>query len=358
MRNRILMNGNDAIGEGAIRAGCHAYFGYPITPQNELTAYMAQRMPECGRVFIQAESEVAAINMVYGAVVTGKRAMTSSSSPGISLKQEGLSYLAAAELPAVIVNVQRGGPGLGNIAPSQADYFQATKGGGHGDYRLIVLAPNSVQEMHDFTINAFALADRYRNPVMILTDGRLGQMMEPLALYKGPSPKSPPKPWSLTGARNRKPNHIRSLLLDVDALEERNLILQSKYKAILAELVGFDEYLTRDAQVLTIAYGSSARIAKGAVNQARARGIKAGLLRPITLWPFPRTRIRQLAEKVKGILVVEMSAGQMLEDVQLAVGDRCPVAFEGRMGGAVPEESDILATLRHINKSTRKGTRS
>jgi 2-oxoglutarate ferredoxin oxidoreductase subunit alpha len=358
MRNRVLMNGNDAIGEGAIRAGCHAYFGYPITPQNELTAYMAKSMPEHGRVFIQAESEVAAINMVFGAVVTGKRAMTSSSSPGISLKQEGLSYLAAAELPAVIVNVQRGGPGLGNIAPSQADYFQATKGGGHGDYHLIVLAPNSVQEMHDFTINAFALADRYRNPVMILTDGRLGQMMEPLVLHKGPPPKSPPKPWSLTGARNRKPNHIRSLLLDVDALEERNLILQAKYKTILNELVGFDEYLTQDAQVLAIAYGSSARIAKGAVDQARAKGIKAGLLRPITLWPFPRARIRQLAAKVKGILVVEMSAGQMLEDVQLAVGERSPIAFEGRMGGAVPEASAVLTALQHLNKPTRKGARS
>ncbi len=358
MRNRVLMNGNDAIGEGAIRAGCHAYFGYPITPQNELTAYMAKHMPEHGRVFIQAESEVAAINMVFGAVVTGKRAMTSSSSPGISLKQEGLSYLAAAELPAVIVNVQRGGPGLGNIAPSQADYFQATKGGGHGDYHLIVLAPNSVQEMHDFTIDAFALADRYRNPVMILTDGRLGQMMEPLVLHKAPPPKSPPKPWSLTGARNRKPNHIRSLLLDVDALEERNLILQAKYKTILAELVGFDEYLTQDAEVLAIAYGSSARIAKGAVDQARAKGIKAGLLRPITLWPFPRARIRQLATKVKGILVVEMSAGQMLEDVQLAVGEQSPIAFEGRMGGAVPEESDVLTALQHLNKPPRKRARS
>lgn len=357
MRNLVLMNGNDAIGEGAIRAGCHAYFGYPITPQNELTAYMASHMPECGRVFIQAESEVAAINMVFGAVVTGKRAMTSSSSPGISLKQEGISYLAAAELPAVIVNVQRGGPGLGNIAPSQADYFQATKGGGHGDYHLIVLAPNSVQEMHDFTIDAFALADRYRNPVMILTDGRLGQMMEPLSLYSGKPPKSPAKPWALTGAKGRKPNHIRSLLLEEGALEQRNLILQAKYETILSELVGYDEYLVEDARVLTIAYGSSARIAKGAVDKARARGIKAGLLRPITLWPFPRGRIRQLAPKVKGILVVEMSAGQMLEDVQLSVGDRTPIAFEGRMGGAVPEESAVIEALRRLNHQKSGGIR-
>lgn len=358
MRNRVLMNGNDAIGEGAIRAGCHAYFGYPITPQNELTAYMAQHMPEHGRVFIQAESEVAAVNMVFGAAVTGRRAMTSSSSPGISLKQEGISYLAAAELPAVIVNVQRGGPGLGNIAPSQADYFQATKGGGHGDYHLIVLAPYSVQEMHDFTIDAFALADRFRNPVMILTDGRLGQMMEPLSLYTGKAPKSPPKPWALTGAKGRKPNHIRSLLLEEGALEKRNFVLQAKYKTILDELVGFDEYRTADADILTIAYGTSARIAKGAVDQARARGLKAGLLRPITLWPFPRARIRQLAEQVKGILVVEMSAGQMLEDVQLSVGDLTPIAFEGRMGGAVPEVEAVLAALQRLTKPKTRGGRS
>lgn len=357
MHNRVLMNGNDAIGEGAIRAGCHAYFGYPITPQNELTAYMACHMPEQGRVFIQAESEVAAVNMVFGAAVTGKRAMTSSSSPGISLKQEGLSYLAAAELPSVIVNVQRGGPGLGNIAPSQSDYFQATKGGGHGDYHLIVLAPHSVQEMHDFTINAFALADRYRNPVMILTDGRLGQMMEPLTLHAGSPPKPPAKPWALTGAKGRKPNHIRSLLLEDGLLEQRNLALQAKYKAILSELVGFDEYLTRDAEVLTVAYGSSARIARGAVDKARARGIKAGLFRPITLWPFPRARLRQLADRLKGILVVEMSAGQMIEDVQLSVGDRTPVAFEGRMGGAAPEESAVVDAIRRLGTHKPRGVR-
>jgi 2-oxoglutarate ferredoxin oxidoreductase subunit alpha len=348
MRNRVLMNGNDAVGEAAILAGCDAYFGYPITPQNELTSYMAQHMPRHGRVFIQAESEIAAVNMVFGAAAAGRRTLTSSSSPGISLKQEGLSYLAAAQLPAVVVNVQRGGPGLGNIAPSQADYFQATKGGGHGDYHLIVLAPHTVQESHDLTLDAFALADRYRNPVMILTDGRLGQMMEPLALYRGKPPRIPAKPWALTGAAGRPANHIRSLLLEDGALEARNVVLQAKYRKILKELVRFEEHHTRDCEVLLVAYGSSARIAKGAMEQARARGIKAGLFRPVTLWPFPRARIRSLAGRVKQILVVEMSAGQMLEDVQLAAEQRAPVHFEGRTGGAVPEVGAVLGAVARL----------
>ena len=355
MSQRVLMTGNDAVGEGAIRAGCDAYFGYPITPQNELTAYMAAHMPDRGRVFIQAESEIAAVNMVFGAAVTGKRAMTSSSSPGISLKQEGISYLAAAELPAVIVNVQRGGPGLGNIAPSQADYFQATKGGGHGDYRLIVLAPASVQEMHDLTIEAFALADQYRTPTMVLTDGRLGQMMEPLVLHEGGEPPRPPKPWALTGARGRSANMIRSLLLDDGMLEARNLALQRKFNAIKRALVKREESLTGDCDILIVAYGTSARIAYSAMNEARAKGLKVGMLRPITLWPFPHAQVRRLAARVKGILVVEMSAGQMVEDVQLAAGDRTPVSFEGRMGGAVPEESAILRALSRI---ARRGSRS
>jgi 2-oxoglutarate ferredoxin oxidoreductase subunit alpha len=342
------MNGNDAIGEGAILAGCDAYFGYPITPQNELTAYMATHMPERGRVFIQAESELAAINMVFGAAAAGKRAMTSSSSPGISLKQEGLSFLAAAELPAVIVNVQRGGPGLGNIAPSQADYFQAVKGGGHGDYHLIVLAPASVQEMHDLTVQGFALADRYRTPVMILTDGRLGQMMEPLALRQGQDPARPAKPWALTGAKGRPANMIRTLLLDDGMLERRNLQLQRKFQNIRENLVEYEEIETGDCDVLLVAYGTSARIAKSALHKARARGLKAGMLRPLTLWPYPYARIRELAAGLKGILVVEMSAGQMLEDVRLAAGDRAPVLFEGRMGGAVPEEKAIMAALHGI----------
>ncbi|MCX7590637.1 MAG: 3-methyl-2-oxobutanoate dehydrogenase subunit VorB, partial [Kiritimatiellae bacterium] len=339
-----------ALGEGAIRAGCDCYYGYPITPQNEMTEYMAQHMPEHGRVFIQAESEVAAINMGFGSAVAGKRAMTSSSSPGISLKQEGISYLAAAELPAVIANIQRGGPGLGNIAPSQADYFQATKGGGHGDYHPIVLAPNSVQEMHDLPVLAFDLADRYRTPVIILADGRLGQMMEPVVLYEGAPPPSPPKPWALTGAKGRPPNMIRSIFLVETELEELNLRLQAKYAQIAANEVRFEERFVDDCEVLLVAYGTSARIAKGVLVEARRNGHRVGLHRPITLWPFPYRRLYDLAGKVKAILVVEMSSGQMLEDVRLAVEGRVPVFFEGRMGGLVPREGDILEAVEAIVK--------
>ena len=342
------MTGNDAVGEGAIRAGCDCYYGYPITPQNELTAYMATHMPRKGRVFIQAESETAAINMVFGSVVAGKRAMTSSSSPGISLKQEGISYLAACQLPSVIVNVQRGGPGLGNIAPSQADYFQAVKGGGHGDYHCLVLAPNSVQEMHDLTILAFELADRYRNPVIVLSDGRLGQMMEPLTLYDKDPPPVPPKPWALTGARGRKPNKIRSLFLEEGLLEELNIELQAKYRDITAKEIRYETRDTEDADMAVIAYGSSARIALGAMAAAREGGMKVGLLRPIGLWPFPSAPIAELAERVKGILVVEMSSGQMLEDVRLAVEGRTPIHFTGRMGGGVPTERAILEALKEL----------
>lgn len=348
MKPRVLMTGNEAIAEGAIRAGCDAYFGYPITPQNEITAYMARHMPEKGRVFIQAESEIAAINMVFGTAVAGKRGMTSSSSPGISLKQEGISYLAGAQLPSVIVNVQRGGPGLGNIAPAQGDYFQAVKGGGHGDYHQIVLAPNSVQEMHDLTVLAFELADRYRTPVMILTDGRLGQMMEPLSLFDRASPKVPAKPWALDGAKGRKPNLIRSLYLVEGELEQLNLTLQKKYQTIRGKEIRLEERLTRDCDVLLVAYGTSARLATGAVNTARAKGIKAGLLRPITLWPFPSARIAALARKVKAILVIELSAGQMVEDVRLAVDGKTPVSFIGRMGGGVPSEKDILRKIKTL----------
>jgi 2-oxoglutarate ferredoxin oxidoreductase subunit alpha len=351
------MAGNDALGEGAIRAGCDAYFGYPITPQNELTAYMAANMARHGRVFIQAESELAAINMVFGAAAAGKRAMTSSSSPGISLKQEGMSYLAAAELPAVIVNVQRGGPGLGNIAPAQGDYFQATRGGGHGDYHTIVLAPDSVQEMHDLTIEAFALADRYRSPVLILTDGRLGQMMEPLNLHEGPPPALPAKPWALTGARGRPANKIRSLILEEGQLELHSIELQRKFSRIRKELLDFEERDTADAEVVLVAYGSSARIAKGALLQARAKGLKVGLLRPITLWPFPHARLRALAERLRGIVVVEMSAGQMIEDVRLAVGDAVPVDFVGRLAGGCPEERTILSAIRRAAKRPARRNR-
>jgi len=351
MQPRVLMTGNDAMGEGAVRAGCDAYFGYPITPQNELTAYMANGMPAHGRVFIQAESELAAISMVFGCSVAGKRGMTSSSSPGISLKQEGISFLAAAELPAVIANIQRGGPGLGNIAPSQADYFQAVKGGGHGDYHMIVLAPWSVQEMHDFTILAFDLADRHRTPVMVLSDGQLGQMMEPLTLYEGDPPPVPPKPWAMTGAKGRKPNLVRSLFLVEGELEELNLKLQAKYRKIEADETRYEEQLTEDFDVLLVAYGSSARIASGAVQTARQAGIKAGLLRPTTLWPFPCQRVRELAAQCRGVLVVEMSSGQMLEDVRLAVEGITPVRFEGRMGGGILTESAVLKAIEEMARS-------
>lgn len=348
MNDRIMMTGNDAVAEGAIRAGCAAYYGYPITPQNELTAYMAANMPRHGRVFIQAESELAAVNMVFGTAVTGRRAMTSSSSPGISLKQEAISYLAAAELPAVIVNIQRGGPGLGNIAPAQADYFQATKGGGHGDYHMIVLAPHSVQEMHDFTVEAFALADTYRTPVMILADGRLGQMMEPLHLHAGPPPPEPAKRWALTGAMGREPRMVRSLLLIIKELEERNLILQAKYERIRKTESRGEARLTDDCDILLVAYGTSARICKGVLEKLRAAGVRAGLFRPITLWPFPSDDVARLAARARAVLCVEMSSGQMVEDVRLAVDGKVPVYFEGRMGGSIPEEKAIIATIRKV----------
>ncbi|MBN1556672.1 MAG: 3-methyl-2-oxobutanoate dehydrogenase subunit VorB [Lentisphaerae bacterium] len=353
MAERVLMTGNDAVGEGAIRAGCDCYYGYPITPQNELTAYMAAHMLARGRVFIQAESELAAVSMVFGSAAAGKRAMTTSSSPGISLKQEGISYLAGCKLPAVIVNIQRGGPGLGNIAPSQADYFQAVKGGGHGDYHQIVLAPDSVQEMHDLTVLAFELADRYRTPVMLLADGRLGQMMEPLVLRAAPPPAVPPKPWALTGAAGRAPNSIRSLYLQEGRLEQLNLELQETYREIASREVRFEERCVDDADILLVAYGTCARIAKGVINRGRADGLKLGLFRPVSLWPFPYDRLKALAGRVRAILVVEMSAGQMLEDVRLAVAERVPVAFEGRLGGEVPTESDILKHVRGLFAQTQ-----
>ncbi len=344
----MLMMGNDAVGEGAIRAGCQCYFGYPITPQNELTAYMAKHMPEQGRVFIQSESELAAINMVFGASAAGARAMTSSSSPGISLKQEGISYLAGARLPAVIVNVQRGGPGLGSIDPSQGDYFQAVKGGGHGDYHCPVLAPATVQEMHDLTGDAFRLADQYRTPVMVLADGRLGQMMEPITLRAGAPPPAPAKPWALRGARGRDPQCVRSLFLAEGGLEQNNLGLQDSYRQIARAEIRSAEFLTEDCAYALAAWGTCARIAREAVQQARAQGIKAGLFRPITLWPFPAPAVAALAARVKAFLVVEMNAGQMLEDIQLAVSGRAPVHFSGYLGGRVPTVSNILAALKNM----------
>lgn len=345
---RILMCGNEALAEAAIIAGVDAYFGYPITPQNEIPAYMSKRMPEEGRVFVQSESELAAINMVFGASATGKRAMTTSSSPGISLMQEGISYLAGAELPAVIVNVMRGGPGLGNIAPSQSDYFQATKGGGHGDYHIIVLAPGSVQEMADSMPLAFDLADQYRTPVMILADGLLGQMMEPVLLEEKERRKLPPKDWALTGAKNRPQNIVRSLWLKEGVLEELNRRMQSRYVQIRKNETRYEQYKVDDADIVVVAYGISARIVRGAVTKARKEGIKVGWIRPITLWPFPSEQISQAADEFKIFLTVELSCGQMVEDVKLAVAGKSPVVFYGRTGGGVPTVDDVLNQIRQL----------
>ncbi len=356
MSERVLMCGNEALAEAAILAGCDAYFGYPITPQNEIAAYMSRRMPEEGRVFLQSESELAAINMVFGASATGKRAMTSSSSPGISLMQEGISYLAGAELPAVVVNVMRGGPGLGNIAPSQSDYFQATRGGGHGDYRTIVLGPSSVQELVDCMPLAFDLADQYQITVMILADGILGQMMEPIVLEKKPRRELPPKDWALTGAKGREQNIVRSLWLKEGVLEEHNNKLKAKYEQIEKNEVLCEQYEVDDAEIIVIAYGVAARIVQGAVARAREEGIKVGWIRPITLWPFPTEQISRAAdESVKAgplrfriFLTVEMSAGQMVEDVKLAVAGKAPVLLHGRPGGGVPTIDELLDKIKQL----------
>ncbi|NIM03099.1 3-methyl-2-oxobutanoate dehydrogenase subunit VorB, partial [bacterium] len=311
MEDRILMKGNHAVGEGGIQAGCQAYFGYPITPQNELTQYMAKRMIEEGRVFIQAESEIAAINMVFGASLAGARAMTSSSSPGISLKQEGISYMVGCELPGVIVNIQRGGPGLGNIAGAQSDYFQATRGGGHGDYYLIVLAPASVQEMYDLTGEAFDLADKYRNPVIVLADGILGQMLEPVKIGNKEAKSNfvVKKDWILDGCKGREPRLVRSLLMDEGVLEEHNLKLNKKYERMKKTEVRVETDCLQDAEVALVSYGTSARICKEAMNAARRKGIKVGLVRPITLWPFPEKVIAENVDKLRAFLVIEMSLG-------------------------------------------------
>jgi 2-oxoglutarate ferredoxin oxidoreductase subunit alpha len=363
-KKKLLMTGNDAVAEGAIQAGCHFYAGYPITPQNELTAYMAQHMPEAGGVFIQAESELAAINMVFGASATGARAMTSSSSPGISLKQEGISYLAGAELPAVIVNVMRGGPGLGNIAPSQSDYFQATRSGGHGDYHCIVLAPASVQEVYDLMGPAFILADKYRNPVIVLSDGLLGQMMEPIVACrishiayrndKRYAISDKPKKWALTGCRGRKPNIIRSLYLKEGVLERLNLKLQKKYQTIQSQEQRWEEMFLDGAKIILVAYGTMARLAQAVVNGLREKEKKVGLIRPITLWPFPNKVFKRLAMRDKRLtfLVIEMSYGQMLEDVKLAVNGKFPVEFLGRAGGGIPTEEEIIKKIHKIVHSS------
>lgn len=350
---KILMTGNEAMAQGALDAGCTFYAGYPITPQNELTAYLSLHMHTQGRVFIQAESELAAVNMVFGASAAGVRAMTSSSSPGVSLKQEGISYIAGAELPSVIINVMRGGPGLGNIWPSQADYFQATRGGGHGDYRCIVIAPSSVQEAYDSMFLAFDLADKYRNPALVLADGILGQMMEPMQNHKARKPQSRKvnKPWALTGCIGRKPNIVKSFYMREGDLEKFNLKLQRKYKNISAKEQRYESINTDDAKIIIVAYGSMARIAKAAMNRLRDKGKKVGLIRPITLWPFPEKIFSQITKpqshKVK-FLVVEMSYGQMVEDVKLSVCGKSKVEFLGRSGGGVPTEEEIAKAVLRI----------
>ncbi len=346
MAERVMMKGNEAIAEGAIRAGCRFFFGYPITPQNEVPEYMSRRMPEVGGTFIQAESEVSAINMVYGAAGAGARVMTSSSSPGISLKMEGISYAAGAELPCVIVNVCRGGPGLGGLSPSQSDYFQATKGGGHGDYRLVVFAPASVQEIIDLMYQAFVTADKYRNPVMVLADGLLGQMMEPVTLTEVKDLQIPAKPWATTGMMNGKPQSIiNSLGLVGEDLEKINVRIQKKYQAIEANEVRFVEEDVKEADLVVVAYGTSARVAKSAIAKAKAQGKKVGLFRPVTLWPFPSKQIKELAESGKRFLVVEMSAGQLVEDVRLAVNGRTQVGLFGKLNGTIPSVNEVYEAI-------------
>ncbi len=345
MSKTVLMKGNEALAEAAVIAGCRHYFAYPITPQNEIPSYLSRRMPEVGGTFLQAESELAAISMVLGASAAGVRVMTSSSSPGMALKQEGISYIAGSELPCVLVNVMRGGPGLGAIAGAQGDYFQATRGGGNGDYRTIVLAPGSVQELADFTVDAFDLADEYRMPVLILADGYLGQMSEALVLPE-PTGKTFEKPWALTGAKGRKKNIVCSLKLIPDtALEDHNLHLQEKYDLISENVRRVDYYHTDDAEWLIVAYGTAARIARKAVDRLRAEGIKAGLFRPLSLWPFPDRELHELAEKAGKVLTVEMSLGQLVEDVKLSVNGVTDVDFYGRAGGAVPALDDIIERI-------------
>ncbi|MFN3346444.1 MAG: 3-methyl-2-oxobutanoate dehydrogenase subunit VorB [Candidatus Bipolaricaulaceae bacterium] len=344
---KVLMRGNEAMAEAAIRAGCRCYFCYPITPQGELVEYMARHLPRRGGVFLQAESEVAAINMVYGAAAAGVRTMTSSSSPGISLKMEGISYLAGARLPAVIVNVMRAGPGLGNIAPAQGDYFQATKGGGHGDYRLIVLAPSTVQEAAELVMLAFDLSDRYRVPAMILADGMLGQMMEPVELPPPiPPERIPPKPWALTGAKGRAPNVVSSFDLDPYRFREILRALWDVYREIERNEVRWEEYETEDAELVMVAYGTMGRICRTVVRRARKEGLRVGLFRPITLWPFPYEPLRELSHRVPVFLTVELSAGQMWEDVRLSVEGRAKTPFYGELGGVVPTPDEILSEVK------------
>lgn len=350
MAERVLMKGNEAIAEAAIRAGCRHYFGYPITPQTEVAAYMAKKMPKIGGVFLQAESEIASINMVYGAAAAGMRVMTSSSSPGISLKSEGLSYIAGSDVPAFVVNVQRGGPGLGGIQPSQSDYFQATKGGGHGDYRMIVLAPASVQEMASLTIKGFNLADKYLMTAMILADGTIGQMMEPIT-FEDAAIETYDKPWALTGTKGqRKHNIVNSLYLKPDELEKKNFERYERYKVVEENEVLYEEYMMDDAEICVVAFGIASRVAKNAVVSARKEGVKVGLIRPITLWPFPKAALRKAADQVKSFVCVELNMGQMIEDVRLATECTRPVSLCNRTGGMIPSPDQVLASIHEAQK--------
>ncbi|MDW7656009.1 MAG: 3-methyl-2-oxobutanoate dehydrogenase subunit VorB [Bacillota bacterium] len=354
MSTRVLMKGNEAIAEAAVRAGCRHYFGYPITPQTEIMHYMARRMVEAGGVMVQAESEIAAINMVYGAAAAGARALTTSSSPGISLKQEGFSYIAGAELPAVVVNIVRAGPGLGGILPAQGDYFQATKGGGHGDYRNVVLAPASVQELYELTVEAFNIADRYRILTMVLGDGTLGQMMEPVTFRDSEPIEEVDKSWAVTGTNARRThNTIQSIYIEADALEALNNKLLAKYQIISDRELRVEMVNCDDAEIIMVAYGTCSRICRNVIRQAADAGIKVGLVRPITLWPFPEAMIAGIASRpsIKALLAVELSTGQMVEDVRLAVNGQKPVFFYGRTGGNLPTQKEILDKIRSIVRS-------
>ena len=351
MAEKVLMKGNEALAEAAIQAGCHHFFGYPITPQTELAAYMAKRMPKIGGTYLQAESEIAAVNMVLGASAAGVRAMTSSSSPGISLKGEGISYMAGSDLPAVIINVQRGGPGLGGIQPSQADYWQATKALGHGDFQILVFAPSTVQEMVNLVSDAFDKADQYRMPAMILADGMLGQMMEPVELPEKKEQTAIEKPWAACGHEGkRKHNIVNSLYLTPNALESLVRERYERYETIKANEQRAEEYRTEDADVIVVAYGASSRVARSAVNKAREEGLKVGLVRPITLWPFPTDAIQRAAKQAKHLLVVEMIMGQMVDDVRLAVEGSVPVSFYGRTGGIIPTPKEVLGEIKKLLK--------
>ena len=354
MAKKVLMKGNEAIAEAAIQAGCRHYFGYPITPQTEIAAYMAKRMPKIGGTFLQAESEVAAINMVYGVASTGKRVMTSSSSPGVALKSEGLSYMAGSDLPCLIVNVQRGGPGLGGIQPSQSDYFMATKAGGHGDFRMIVLAPSSVQEMADLTIKGFDLAEKYRMTSMILADGTMGQMMEPVELGE-PEINEYDKSWAVTGTKmQRKHNIINSLSLVPDELEKLNFARFERYRQVEEKEVMYEEFMMDDAEICVAAFGIAARVSKNAIMMAREQGIKVGMIRPITLWPFPTEAFAKAADKVNSFISVELSMGQMIEDVRLASGCKKPVTLCNRAGGMIPSPEQVLEAIVAAAKGGNK----